>query len=87
MIRRTRIRKVSNKRAKEMKTYSLLREAFLLQFPICQWCTDREATEVHHVEKRGINYLNIDTWKALCHSCHKEVHDRPSWARRVGLLK
>ena len=113
MIRRTPlkrstkpIRRVSKKRAKEMRSYAQKRKAFLDMHPICQvWLKESgatetpsamcclllhgvgpRATEIHHREGRGRNYLNEETWLAVCRQNHERIHNNPSWARANGFL-
>lgn len=89
-LQRTPIRKVSKKHAKELRSYSKLRKTFLEEHTTCEvaqvGCTG-QATEVHHVVHRG-KYLNsVSTWLASCPSCHRWLHDHPSQARTLNLLK
>ena len=86
-LRRTRIRRVSKKRAKDMKSYSLLREGFLMANPTCMVCYESPATEVHHKRKRGKHYLDVDTWLSTCRECHMHIHSDPSWAKERGFLE
>ena len=65
MIRRTPLKRVSDKRRVEMKEYANLRAEFLKANPVCQLCGKAKATDVHHKCKRGKNYLNVATWAAL----------------------
>lgn len=89
MIRRTRIRKVSTKRARQLKAYSLLRSAFLkvndrCGFPLCE----AFATDIHHKNKRHGDRLNaMEDWLPTCRHHHEYIHANPSEARRLGLLK
>ena len=89
MIRRTPLKRVSSKRARQLKAYSLLRAAFLkvnerCGFPLCE----AFATEVHHINKRHGERLNVtEDWVGLCSHHHRWVHDNPSQARNWGLLK
>jgi hypothetical protein len=85
-MKRTPIRRISAKRAREMKEYTRLRAEFMAARPTCERCSTRASKECHHKAKRGINYLNVSTWAALCHACHRKVHENPSWARENGLL-
>jgi hypothetical protein len=88
----TEIKKVSNKRQKENKTYSILRKEQLEEFPNCQikleGC-EKIATEVHHSAKRGKNYLNKETFLSACHHCHVVLETKISAKvrREKGLLK
>lgn len=88
MIRRTPLKRVSKKRAKDMKTYSAQRKVFLEKNPSCQICHEAYATDVHHGAGRsGPNYLDETHWFALCNPCHiHKVHGNPKWARANGYL-
>lgn len=85
-IKRVRMRQVSVKRSREMKIYAKLRKELLSQFPACQVCGKRKSTDCHHKSKRGKNYLNVETFMAVCRSCHDRIHANPKWARENGLL-
>jgi hypothetical protein len=47
----------------------------------------RQATDIHHIEGRGKNYLAVDTWMAVSRHWHNEIHNNPKWAREQGYLK
>jgi hypothetical protein len=86
--RTTRLKKVSKKRAREGRAYSLLREAFLEAHPICQKCGNVKSEDIHHKAGRYEgNYLNTDTWAALCRWCHDLCHRYPKEAREQGWLQ
>ena len=85
-LRRTSLRRVSKKRRKQMHAYSLLRSAFLEAHPVCQVCDMARSVDVHHKAKRGKNYLNVDTWLAVCRQHHEAIHANPHWARSFGYL-
>jgi hypothetical protein len=85
-LKRTPLRRVSKKRAKQNREYSRLREEFLKTKPICDCCGGR-ATEIHH--KRGRfqkRLLEQDYFAPLCHACHMKAHANPKWAYSVGLM-
>ena len=86
--RKTPLRKVSSKAAKDMRRYSLRRKRFLELNPICQWalCFNK-STDVHHVKGRGKNLLAEESWKALCRRCHDWLHRNGRLARKLGWLK
>lgn len=88
---RTPVKKISDKRKKEMSVYDKRRLAFLALNKWCQanlpGCTGI-SSDVHHMEGRiGDNYLNISKWKALCRNCHKFVEENPEKAKELGLSK
>ncbi len=45
------------------------------------------ATDIHHVDGRGPNLLNVDTWLAASRDQHMWAHANPSAARKLGLMK
>lgn len=85
------IKKVSEKKKKLDAIYLKLRKIQLEKNPHCQinvaTCTGI-ATEIHHSAYRhGDNYLNTDTWVAVCRECHQYIHLHPELAREQGWLK
>lgn len=89
MIRRTPIRKVSSKRAKQLRCYRLLRDAYLEAHQVCQFpLCNAHSVDLHHRAKRhGDNLNNVDEFRALCRYHHTYCHEHPAEARRLGLLK
>ena len=64
--------------------YTQLRKVFLSKHPSCEanlkGCTN-VATDVHHTfwgSERGSTYLEVNTWKAVCRTCHSQIHDKLS---------
>ena len=83
------VKKISDKRKKEMSVYDKRRLAFLALHKWCQAalpeCT-KLATEVHHKKGRvGDNYLDMTSWLAACHSCHHWIEHHPEKAKELGL--
>ena len=79
----------SRKKKEQDKEYSVLRKDFLYYHHNCQAqlqniCT-RHATDVHHKAGRiGKNYLDVNTWLAVCRSCHTWIEEHPKEARELG---
>jgi hypothetical protein len=85
--RRIPLRRVSKKRAREGRVYTKKRRAYLEANSTCQICESDQATEIHHRAGRIGAKLNDETnFLALCRTCHRWVHERPSEARRLGYL-
>lgn len=85
------IRKVSEKRAKKDKLYSVLRKLFLADSKN-QYCkiTGQQTIEVHHTfsgKDRDKYYLDTTTWMAVSRAGHNWIHDNPKEARELGYLK
>ncbi len=89
-MKRTPLRKVSKKRAKQNREYSKLRKEFLALRPYCdifEPCCTRKATDIHHMKHREGNLL-LDSayWLPSCRACHRFLHDNPAYARESGFL-
>lgn len=83
-LKRTPIKKVSDKKSKRDKVYSVLRQKYLEENPICQICNSVPSTDIHHKHSGAdrAKYQNdLSTWMALCRGCHTEIHENPKWAR------
>jgi hypothetical protein len=87
MKRKIPLRRVSEKRAQEIKVYSKKRGLFLDRNALCEICKVSKSRDVHHKKGRlNGNYLNEETWIAVCRPCHDWIHSNPSKARKLGLL-
>jgi len=43
--------------------------------------------DIHHKAGRaGTNFLDRNTWLAVCRENHERIHANPSWARSLGFL-
>jgi HNH endonuclease len=85
--RRTPLRPVSKKRAKQNGEYSKLKRQLIKDFSICEICWSTRAVDVHHRHGReGLRLLDIHDWIFVCRDCHRMIHDHPQAARDAGLL-
>jgi hypothetical protein len=79
-MRKTPLRRISKKRQKDLAEYNKLKKAFLEANPYCQVCeaegwSKRRSEDVHHKAGRsGSNYLDTDTWMAVCRKSHDLIH-------------
>jgi len=84
-LKRTPIKKVSEKRAAELVEYKPLRNKFLQDRPNCEArlevCTGR-ATDIHHKSVSALDFLNVETWLPVCRSCHIALENLPAEKRR-----
>lgn len=78
---------VSRKMHLKMSVYERKRVAFLALHQYCQanlpGC-GMTATDVHHKAGRGENHNNMDTWLAVCRSCHNWIEEHPDKAKTLG---
>lgn len=80
------IKKVSDKRKTQDKTYQLVRKAYLLKNPNCEVC-GVDASEIHHKNGRtNERLIDSDYFLSVCRPCHNEIHANPEHARREGYL-
>lgn len=96
-MKKTRLRPISDKRAKEQAEYRKLRKEYLSLNRTCEAgitlvandidskCT-KWATQVHHRYKRRKNLNNVNTWLPVCFNCHKWIEDHKGRARELNLL-
>ena len=84
------IKKMSAKRAEQVPVYSKLKMAFLEDKMMCELQFEgcfKLATQIHHVSKSDLNFLNTETWKRACANCHPIAEALPAEQRReMGLL-
>ena len=81
------IRRVSIKRAAQLKDYAKLRKKFLEENPLCEVCKDANAIEIHHSAGRTGRLLNDEThFVAVCRSCHNWIHENIQQAREAGWI-
>ena len=86
MKRQQPIRKVSTKRAKQMRAYKLVRSTYLVENSICE-CVGcyQPSTDVHHMKGRsGDRLVDEEFFLAVCRSCHMEIENQPIWAKKMG---
>ena len=84
----TRIKPVSDKRAKQKKAYLLARKVFLME-DCNKYCpvTGKPATEIHHTNgKENDRLLDRKYWLAVSREGHVYIHANPIEAREKGWL-
>jgi len=88
-IPRTPIKKVSDKRAEELKQYTPLRAKFIDEHPNCEarlgGCTGKTET-IHHKSMSALDFLNVETWLGCCLICHIAIEAIPAEKRREMLF-
>lgn len=84
--RKTRINPISERRKREFPLYLEARAKFLEEHPTCQVCCGAKATQVHHKKRRRKNYLNTDSFLAVCAPYHIFIENNPKWAEEHGFL-
>jgi hypothetical protein len=76
------MRRLSTKRAAELRQVKKARDAFLAEFRSCMMCQRKPPTDVHEIARgasRGRAVLLRVTWLALCRDCHEEAGDYSKW--------
>jgi len=85
---RVKLKPVADKKQVEDSVYFQLRIEFLTTHPTCEarlpGC-QCHATEVHHKKGRGVFYLVVSTWLAVCWKCHQWITEHSKEAIELGL--
>ena len=85
-MKRSRISPVSVKRKREWVEYRKLGNEFLKN-KVCERCNTKGFNlDIHHKAGRGKFYLAVDTWMAVCRTCHEYIHKWPKESREKGWL-
>lgn len=86
--RKTRLRPVSAKRAKEQRQRRATLKAMSADQAICQRCHAAQAVDAHEVVPRsaGGSITDPANIRLLCRECHDWIHRFPAAARRAGWL-
>lgn len=77
---------ISEKQAKNLAEYRIVRDQWLNDHPFCEVCGTPFNIQLHH--KRGrIGSLLTDTryMATLCDTHHRKAELNPEWAKSVGL--
>jgi len=85
-LKRTRLAPMSKKRKEDSKEYYKLRNAYMKEHPVCEVCGGRDSQDLHHKHGRGIYYLTVEYFMAVCRYDHTKIHENPNWAREQGYL-
>ena len=96
-LKRSPLKKVSDKRKKELALYSKRKKEYFKDlaekqgrdFPLCEICGKEEATDWHHVLPLGRGgKLNQpeELMLATGFRCHRWIHDNPREAKENGWL-
>lgn len=83
------LNRVSKKRSRENRSYSVLRKQFFKEGDLCEarleGCTGL-ATDLHHPQGRiGKRLTDVKKCKKVCRNCHDKIHNDPVTAKELGL--
>jgi hypothetical protein len=89
-MKRTPLRRVSKKRAKQLRAYSIMRPIFLRSAPFCEFdsmCL-KPSVDIHHIRGRAGELLTDERYLlAICRDHHTWIHENAKKAREMGFLK
>jgi len=91
ILRKTPVKKISDKRVEENKIYQPLSQEFRKKFPRCviksPECT-KFTQGVHHVEGRvGDDFLDESKMLPSCNACNNYIESHSKWAKENGFKK
>lgn len=81
-----RLSQVSETRKRYAYKYKEARLAYMQAHPVCEACGIANSEQLHHKKGRGRNYINIDTFMAVCHTCHTYIHAHPAESYEKGWM-
>ena len=85
--RQKRIRRVSIKKAADLKEYYAMRARFLANVDLCEVCHTDRPVEIHHRRGRvGSLLTDLRHLLATCHRCHQWLHENVEEARTLGYI-
>lgn len=87
-VKRAPIKKVADKRAKELREYAKICGPFKLDNPFCharvKGCTHR-TTDIHHMKGRENSMLlKVEYFLPVCRNCHDWIGDNHTLAKEMG---
>ena len=85
--KRYKIKPISNKMAEKLKEYRPLRDKYMKENPTCEvlGCY-KESQDLHHKARRGANLCNVETFMAVCRTCHISIEENPIESKKLGYL-
>jgi hypothetical protein len=90
-VKRTSIRRISQKRWAKIPERQNLRAVQLAQSPRCEAALDdiceHRAVDVHEIvnrSQRSTSWLEPDLFVSLCRPCHRWVTAHPLWSKKHG---
>jgi hypothetical protein len=87
-LKRTRLRPVSVRRAKENILRRKNLHAAYGESPMCYRCHFQPARDGHELTRRsaGGSILDPENCRPVCAECHRFIHDNPAAAKAEGWL-
>lgn len=81
------LRRVSTKRAAQLKEYKVKRDVFLTLNPMCELCGISKAMDIHHKAGRAGKLLCYTSlWMGVCRCCHDWITSNTARARERGFI-
>lgn len=80
------IKKVADKRAKQLTQYSRLKAQYIAIHQICE-CLGcfKPSVDIHHmVGRENEMLLDVNYFKAVCRDCHTTIELNPNWSKANG---
>ena len=90
-MRRSRLKPMSKKKAREIRRVGPQRREYLKKHHMCMFCRWKPSKHVHEItpgtSMRKLAYPDPTTWLALCPRCHQDVHSTLQWpvARQLAV--
>jgi len=81
------IKPVSDKKAKELAKYRVLRDEYMKSKECCEYpdC-NQKPTDLHHKKTRKYHLCDVSIFMALCRKHHNFIHENDALSREMGFL-
>lgn len=80
----SKIKQFSDKKQKELAVYRKLRDKYMNNHPICEWCKIKPSQDLHHKLPRAYYLCDVSVFSALCRDCHNKCESDHESARKAG---
>jgi len=77
------IKPVSDKQAKRLAEYRIVRDKYMADHPFCEIC-GKIANDLHHKRGRGEHLCSVEYFMAVCRPCHTRIEDDSAYAYGNG---
>lgn len=72
---------------KKLAEYKPLRDKYMATHEICEVIgCNKPSQDLHHMARRGKNLCNVETFLAVCRSCHIHIEENPTESKELGYL-
>jgi len=80
------MKKVSSKRAKQLREYNKAKAEYFEDNPTCEICSSPLIVLHHKKGRRGERLYDKEFFMSVCNADHAQIHAHPEWAYENNYL-